>query len=248
MIEKAITIYRKLRSKHALKAFRKTFDHFNSLDTSKKLPNDWKDIYPCLIDDTKETSFDAHYLYHPAWAARIVRQVNPQKHIDISSTLNFCSILSAFVPVEFYDYRPAIMNLSHLSSGTADLTQLHFESGSITSLSCMHTVEHVGLGRYGDPIDPDGDIKAIFELQRVVSVSGSLLFVVPVGKPKVIFNAHRIYDPGYITGLFDAFTLKKFSLVTDGEDFLDDADLNKAKQQNYGCGCFWFIKNNSTSV
>ena len=78
--------------------------------------------------------------------------------------------------------------------GSADLTQLHFESESIESLSCLHTVEHIGLGRYGDPIDYDGDLKAIRELKRVVVKGGSILFVVPVGKPKIIFNAHRIYS------------------------------------------------------
>ena len=249
MIRTAIHIYKTYRNnRETLKAFRQTFDQFNALDKNKKLPNDWSNIYPCLHDNTKTTEFDAHYIYHPAWAARIVRDIRPAKHIDISSTLHFCSVLSAFVPVEFYDYRPAILNLSDLESDRADLTRLHFSSNSIASLSCMHTIEHIGLGRYGDPIDPEADVKAISELKRVVAPNGSLLFVVPVGKPKIAFNAHRIYNPELIRNLFSGFTLKKFSLVTDQRDFIEEADFDLAGRQDYGCGCFWFIKPDAGSA
>ncbi len=247
MINEAINFFKHHKhERQNFKKFRQVFDHFNSLDTNKKLQNEWLDIFPFFSDNTSETEFDAHYVYHPAWAARIVRDIAPEKHIDISSTLHFCSILSAFIPVEFYDFRPAKLKLSELYSDRADLTQLHFASNSITSLSCMHTIEHIGLGRYGDPIDPDGDIKSINELKRVVAVNGSLLFVVPVGKPRIQFNAHRIYNPEVITDLFNGFTLKKFSLVLDDRDFIENAGFDMAKQQNYGCGCFWFIKETET--
>lgn len=109
----------------------------------------------CPDDKTLGTEFDRHYLYHPAWAIRkIVLDIKPQKHIDISSILYFSSMLSAVVPVEFYDYRPAEIELDNLSCGKADLTNLFFKTGSVESISCMHTVEHIGLGRYGDPLDP----------------------------------------------------------------------------------------------
>ena len=67
----------------------------------------------------------------------------------------------------------------------------------------------------GDPIDPEGDLKAITELKRVVKKGGSILFVVPVGKPKIMFNAHRISDPTMILNYFSGFELRNFSLVTD---------------------------------
>lgn|ERR1035437_5445674 len=199
--------------------------------------------YPFVNDKTINTSFDSHYIYHPAWAARIVKKINPVRHIDISSTLHFCSILSAFIPVNFFDYRPAKLNLSNLNSDKADLTNLHFEDNSISSLSCMHTVEHIGLGRYGDPIDPQGDIKAINELKRVSSYGGNILFVVPVGKPQIQFNAHRIYSFEQIQSYFSEFKLMEFSLVLDSTEFIVNADPALVIQQQYGCGCFWFQKN-----
>jgi ubiquinone/menaquinone biosynthesis C-methylase UbiE len=151
-------------------------------------------------------------------------------------------MLSAFIPVDFYDFRPAKLNLSGLNSLQADLTNLQFDDESIECISCMHTIEHIGLGRYGDPIDPDGDIKAINEIKRVVKKGGSILFVVPVGKPKIAFNAHRIYDPKMIKQLFKEFKIKQFALVTDKNEFIMDASLEEGARQNYGCGCFWLIK------
>lgn len=199
-------------------------------------------IFPCFNDNKLETSFDSHYIYHPAWAARIVKSYMPDFHVDISSTLHFSTLLSAFIPVKFFDFRPAQLNLSNLTSGREDLTSLSFPDNSIVSLSCMHTVEHIGLGRYGDKIDPTGDLKAMNELKRVLSVGGSLLFVVPVGKSSVVFNAHRIYDYEQVIGFFSDLSLKQFSLVTDSGEFIEFANKNLSDSQSYGCGCFWFSK------
>jgi len=223
--------------------FEDELDLFRKLDLNKRFELNNLDLHPCLNDKTKTTHFDGHYIYHPAWAIRILKELNPVKHIDISSTLHFCTTLSAFIPTEFYDYRPAQLNLSGLSSGQADLMNLSFETGSIETISCMHTIEHIGLGRYGDQIDPDGDIKAVNEIIRVTAKGGSILFVTPVGKPKIAFNAHRIYDPQMIIDLFQNCDLKNFALVTDNNDFINNARLLEGALQNYGCGCFWFIKN-----
>jgi len=206
------------------------------------------DFYPCLNDNTPNTGFDRHYIYHPAWAVRIVKQLDPVKHIDISSTLHFCTMLSAFVPTEFYDFRPARLELNNLKSASTDLTKLHFADDSIESLSCMHTVEHVGLGRYGDVLDYDGDLKAIAELKRVTAIGGSLLFVVSLGAKNVIcFNAHRIYNKAQILSLFSDMQLMQFALIPEDEQdgglVIDPSDELLAKQF-YACGCFWFKKLN----
>ncbi len=201
-----------------------------------------KDIYPCLKDKLKTTPFDRHYIYHPAWAARVLAKTKPEMHIDISSTITFSTIVSAFLPVKFYDYRPADMQLSGLESGFADLNKLPFDNNSISSISCMHTIEHVGLGRYGDKLDPLGDLKSIEELKRVVKPGGDVLFVTPVGKPKIEFNGQRVYSHEQIVSYFHPLRLNEFSLIPDSGPMIENANPNLIKSESYACGCYWFKK------
>lgn len=217
---------------------------FKSKQKEKRFSLKIKDFYPCIFDKTKTTVFDKHYIYHPAWAARCLAKTKPKEHIDISSILYFSSIISAFIPVKFYDYRPAPLCLDNLETNQADLMNLPFKDNSIQSLSCMHTVEHIGLGRYGDAIDPDGDLKAMNELKRVLAKGGSLLFVVPIGKPGIQFNAHRVYSYEQIINSFSGLELKEFALISQYEKdkglIYNQKDL--IDKEKYGCGCFWFIK------
>lgn len=218
---------------------------FLSKDKKKRFSIPLWATQPILFENTPFTRFDTHYIYHTAWAARKVKEINASFHVDISSSLYFSSIVSAFKPVRFFDYRPAKLNLSDLTPGSADLLKLPFETASVESLSCMHTVEHVGLGRYGDPIDPDGDIKAAKELSRVVKEKGDLLFVVPIGKPRIEFNAHRVYSYDMVLEMFPTLKLKEFSLIPDNAlsaGMIYNATKQESDLQNYGCGCFWFTK------
>jgi len=224
--------------------FIKQFYQFRSLQNNNSKAK-WIDILPYLNDNTKNTGFDTHYIYHPAWATRVIKKINPNHHVDISSTLHFCTMLSAFIPTKFYDYRPAKLNLSDLESDKVDLCNMHFKDESISSLSCMHTIEHIGLGRYGDPIDPEGDIKAAKELQRVLAENGNLLIVTPVGKPRIQFNAHRVYSFEQVVSMFHLLKLESFSLIPDNafeQGILEEADPALVALQKYGCGCFLFRK------
>ena len=230
-----------------MERFKSQFRQLKELEgkTEARFCLDFDEVFPCFGDDTSTTSFDRHYIYHPAWAARILQKSAPSFHIDISSTLHFCSIVSAFIPVKFYDYRPADLQLSDLGSEAADLMKLPFADASVNSLSCMHTVEHVGLGRYGDPIDYDGDLRAMNELKRVVAVGGNFLFVTPTGKPRILFNAHRIYSFRQIIQAFEGLELVEFALVPDNPadgGLVYNATEEMADQQNYGCGCYWFTR------
>lgn len=228
--------------------FIKDFLHFKKLynkSASQRFKLNYIDLKPCIHDKTTNTGFDRHYVFHTAWAARKIKAINPKIHYDFSSSVYFNALVSAFVPIKFFDYRPAIMDLSDLSSEHVDLCQLPFKDNSLTSLSCMHVVEHVGLGRYGDPIDIDGDLKAIKELKRVVKEDGDLLFVIPIGENKIMYNAHRIYSYEQIISYFDDFNLIEFSLIQDdgyGGNIINNATKELADMQEYGCGMFWFKK------
>jgi len=201
-----------------------------------------EDRYPCLDDATATTAFDQHYVYHTAWAARVLAKTRPLVHVDIGSYLYFATVVSAFVPVRFYDYRPARVELQGLETGFADLLGLPFGDGSVASLSCMHVVEHIGLGRYGDPLDPDGDLKAMGELTRVLAPGGNLLFVVPVGEPRVMFNAHRIYAYEQVINAFPRLALEAFALIPElgPDNLVFGASPERVARERYGCGCFLF--------
>ena len=206
----------------------------------------FSDQWPCLYDRTATTTFDRHYVFHTAWAARCVRKINPEKHVDIASSLFFCAIVSAFVPIEFFDYRPVDLGLTQLSSGGCNLLDLPFPSEGVLSLSCMHVIEHVGLGRYGEPFDIDGDLKAIKELQRVLAVGGNLLFVVPLAyEAMIMFNAHRVYTHEQIIYYFLGFQLVEFALIQEeskGGPLLYGPNIDALDGQKYACGCYWFLK------
>ena len=206
---------------------------------------------PIIEDRTKNTPVEPHYTYFPAWAARILAATKPARHVDISSYLPFSTLISSFIPIQFFDYRPAKIKLESLTMGECDLMKLDFPDASITSLSCMHVIEHIGLGRYGDKMDAMGDVTAINELIRVLAPGGDLLFVVPMGAPRVQFNAHRIYAYKEIVQRFSGLALKSFTLIPDNAlevGMILGADESLCDRQKWGCGCFWFQKPSAQSV
>jgi len=122
-----------------------------------------------LYDKTKGTSFDKHYIYHTAWAARRLSALKPVDHTDISSLTYFSTVVSAFIPVSFYDYRPVDIRFDNLTCSHADISALPFKNNSIRSFSCLHVLEHIGLGGYCDVLVFAGDFKAISELKSVLA-------------------------------------------------------------------------------
>ena len=238
-----IVYWHKSRKNKSSEFFEKEFKLFTTKIADNRFICNWADVVPCLKDATATTPFEPHYTYHPAWAARMLAKSMPEKHVDISSSTQFIVIASAFVPIEFYDYRPAALTLSGLDCKRGDLTALPFADNSIPSLSCMHVIEHIGLGRYADPIDPQSDIKAMSELNRVLAKGGQLLFVVPIaGIAKIEFNAHRIYTYEMILKSFSNLKLENFALITDDQKYIENATKELSDKQTWGCGCFLFRK------
>ncbi|MBX9592545.1 MAG: DUF268 domain-containing protein [Hyphomonadaceae bacterium] len=200
------------------------------------------DLYPCLADRTKSTPFDPHYFYQGAWLARRLTSNRPAFHVDVGSSVLMLSVVSAQVPVVVVDYRPAHAALDNFLPVAGDITRLPFASSSIASLSCLHVVEHIGLGRYGDPIDPDGYRRALAELQRVVEPGGRLYLTTPVGHARVYFNAHRVFAPDALLASLNKLDLVSFALVDDAGTFRNEADMAVAGNLSYGCGMFEFVR------
>ncbi|HMN95809.1 MAG TPA: DUF268 domain-containing protein [Phycisphaerales bacterium] len=198
----------------------------------------WRDLHPQLGDRLPGTPFDPHYFHQAGWLARALAAGRPAQHVDIGSDVRLVAALSAFVPIEFVDVRPLDVVLEGLTCRAGSLGSLPFADRSVISLSCLHVIEHVGLGRYGDPLDADGPRHAAAELARVLSPGGRLMLSTPVGRPRVEFNAHRVFDPTSIPALFPGLTLDRFALVDDGGRFLPDVRPEQAIGAEYACGLY----------
>lgn len=200
------------------------------------------DVQPCLCDWSTHTPFDPHYFYQGAWLARKLVYCKPEKHVDIGSSVLSMSTISAIVDTIFVDYRPLKAELPGLTSLAGDILDLPFDDNSVSSLSCLHVVEHIGLGRYGDPINPEGSKMAAAELQRIVAHGGDLFISLPVGRERICFNAHRIHSPLSVPKLFPAMELMSFSFVDDCGCYHASAGVKDAVNLEYGCGLFHFRK------
>jgi len=213
---------------------------YKGMDRNAKLLN--KNVFPILDEKVSLTPFDAHYYYQQLWVFEHVLKRRPKQHVDIASTYEMSGYLSKIVKTTFIDYRPIEAQLKNLTIMQGDILNLAFKDNSVESLSCLHTVEHIGLGRYGDPIDPQGTKKACEELSRVLAKNGFLYFSTPIGKERLCFNAHRIHSPTTIIKYFKNLKLISFSVVDDLGRFHENVDFQKYSQADYSCGMFLFTK------
>ena len=202
------------------------------------------DWFPCLNDATSDTGFDPHYVLHTSWAARVLARTKPKAHVSFADSLYFVGIASAFTPMTFCDIRRSKLPFRDIEENSVDLASLPSSwTGTLQSISCMHVLEHIGLGRYGDTLDASGDRKAAAELARVLAPGGQLLLVVPLEEPaRVCFNAHRIYSYPQVMDLFPGLSLLEFTLITNDGQFFEDADVALLEGRKYSCGCFRYTK------
>lgn len=199
-------------------------------------------LFPILDEKTPLTSFDAHYFYQQLWVFENVLRKKPAYHMDVASTYQMSGYLSKIVKTKFIDLRPIKTSLENLEILKGDILHLPLEENSVSSLSCLHVIEHIGLGRYGDPIDPDGMVKACAELKRILAPGGFLYVSTPIGKERLCFNAHRVSSPDSIVKYFQGLELISFSVVNDQGQFIQNVDFLDYKNLAYGCGMFIFNK------
>lgn len=204
-----------------------------------------RNTFPCLLDRYENAgTLPRHYFWQDLWGARKVFKSGVKRHYDIGSRLDgFIAHCLPFCEIVMLDIRPLtiqIQNLQFQQTNCMDMNQIH--DGSIQSLSSFHAIEHFGLGRYGDPIDPLGHQKAIAEMKRIVCEGGGILFSVPIGVQRIEFNGHRIFDPTEVIRLFEGFELVEFSAIDDNDAFHENVAVESYRMLNYGCGLFHFKK------
>jgi len=221
--------------------------HYKSKErgVDSKFPLLFSNTYPILFDRYEEAGeIPKHYFHMDLWAARLIYKSGVRVHYDIGSRIDsFISHCLVFTKVIMIDVRPLKAKISGLEFIQANgMNMKNIRTSSILSLSALHAVEHFGLGRYGDPIDPLGYKKTIDEMQRIVKKGGHIYFATPIGKQRLEFNAHRVFSPEFITQLFNHCELLEFSAVDDNNVYHEKTKPSKFVNANYSCGMYHFIK------
>ena len=213
-------------------------------NSQRQFPLQLRRLYPVLSDYHEAAGSLGVYFHQDLWAARKVFVRRPPTHIDIGSRIDgFVGHLLVFMDVSVVDVRDMPSSIAGLNFVQADATRMeHFETDSVDSLSSLHAAEHFGLGRYGDPVDPDACFEFMRSLQRVLKPGGQLLFSVPIGPEGVHFNAHRVFSPDTITATFDQLSLLSFATVRGRDEVIEDADPALYLQDRFKVGLFEFTK------
>lgn len=191
--------------------------YVNDLNEYFRLMGDHQPAFgftPILGEDVPETPIqDLHYYYQDTWGAGKIFADKPECHVDVGSSAILVGILSQFTRVCSVDIRPLTVNLNGLECRKGSIVALPFANGELRSLSSLCVIEHIGLGRYGDEIDPWGREKAIRELKRVLAVGGNLYVSVPIGVERIVFNAEEIFDLEKFLTLFSDLRLVEAKFI-----------------------------------
>jgi hypothetical protein len=201
--------------------------------------------YPIFTDSNDEAGvMPTHYFLQDLWAARKVYDSQIDMHFDIGSRLDgFIAHCLSFTKVTMLDIRPLKISLDGLNFIQTDCTNMkNIQSCSLKSISSLHALEHFGLGRYGDPVDPFAHIKAINEIQRVSAPGANIYISVPIGIERLEFNAQRVFDATNFSKYFGECSLIEFSYIDDEEKFNQNTSLDVSSNIYYGCGLFHFKK------
>jgi hypothetical protein len=243
------------RSFIRIKRKRDLFIDLKEFKRQKKELNDsdfvFGKLYPCLDDKySNNGSAKGDYFHQDLLVARRIFENKPEKHIDVGSRVDgFVAHVASFREISVIDIRPSVGKTHNITFIQQDfMSELSQDMiGLCDSLSCLHAMEHFGLGRYGDPLNFNGHIVGINNLYHVLRKGGKLYFSVPIGTPQRIeFHAHRIFSPKYLVKLFEGkYKIDFFSYVDGLGDLHENVNLTEFLNNyndTYGCGIFELTK------
>jgi SAM-dependent methyltransferase len=209
------------------------------------------EIMPCLHDWYEEGgTTKSEYFWQDLLVARMIFEAKPEKHVDIGSRVDgFVAHVASFREIEVLDVRPITAKIPGVTFKQADLMNpLEGMEEYCDSLSCLHALEHFGLGRYGDPIDSKGFERGFAHMARVLRKDGVFYLSVPIGMDRVEFNANRVFDPRLIVNLAveNSLHLSALTVIGQGGKLMELAPdtvwLNDLASQHYALGIFMFVK------
>jgi len=202
--------------------------------------------HPCLTDRRAQSWVPRGaraYFHQDLHVAQLIYANRPESHVDVGSRVDgFVAQVASFRPIEVLDIRPLEIAAKNITFRQRDLMQERPDlDGCTDSLSCLHVLEHFGLGRYGDAVDYHGYLKGWENLYRMLRPGGKLYFSVPIGPQRIEFDAHRIFSVPFLVGMITGkYRIDSFAYVDDkGVLVRDAAPMGVAAQNSFGCqhGC-----------
>lgn len=223
-------------------------EEYGKLNTRFNFKIDSKYEWPVIKDKYAMAGTIGNYFWQDLWAARLIHETGVKRHYDIGSRIDgfIAHLLAMDLEVNLIDIREFPEEVENLYTTVDDATMLtHVEDESLDSLSALCSLEHFGLGRYGDPIDPEACFKSFCEIQKKLKVGGNLYISLPIGKERVEFNAHRVFYPETVIQYFDKLELVEFSCTANGK-IEYNVDIHKYDNDkhngNYRYGLFHFMR------
>lgn len=229
---------------------------YKNVKNAKKFLSDrktWKNsggkidsYFPILTDyGAQAGSAQGHYFHQDLIVAKEIFRQSPRRHIDVGSRVDgFVAHVASFREIEIIDIRP--IEIGHgIKFTETDLTKPHRDKAD--SVSCLHALEHFGLGRYKDDIDPSGHFSGFRNLVELVEDGGMLYLSFPVSSnPRVEFNAHRVLSTTEIFEWEGAqfLDLEKYWLIDDSGQPKQGAEPSDSFPLRFGCAIYAFRKKN----
>ena len=274
-VHASMKFHRSLIKLHGLAANVLGIDPLRFLRSMRGLPyfiRDWKQfrkgyrgrfiLAPYLHDRFEEGGVTkSEYFWQDLLVARWIHEAKPTRHVDVGSRVDgFVAHVASFREIEVVDVRPVSSQVPGVTFRQADLmsaaalpTDLS-ERGYCDSLSCLHALEHFGLGRYGDPIDPHGYERGLANMATLLKPGGTFYLSTPVGQERVEFNANWVFDPRTILRLTERLqlTLNRLTVFSPAsglrEMALTDAALADLAGSAYHLGIFVLTRSPPTAV
>lgn len=209
---------------------------------------------PCLQDRFESSGFTkSEYFWQDLIVAREIFAKKPEKHVDVGSRIDgFVSHIASFREIEVLDIRPLKTKIPGVTFKQADLMSPIPElEDYCDSFSCLHTLEHFGLGRYGDPVSVNGYQKGLKNMAKILKPGGTFYLSVPIGSERVLFNANRVFNPATIVDTCQSLKLefKKLQVIENNPEGInyyssDSSKFKELSRKNYSLGIFEFSKRN----
>ncbi len=211
---------------------------YRKMELEKTGKNVFLRYYPMLDDRQTSQSGHSQYFYQDCWAARQVFRERPPWGVDVGSTVLLVGILSQFAKWVSVDIRPIESKLEGLDCQAGSVLSLPFKDNEVPCLTTMCVIEHIGLGRYGDPLNPTGTHDAVAEIARVIKPGGIVVYSVPVGLHETLeFNAHRRFGFAEAASFFRGWEMVDSCMLTPSP-----APYRPENLLNYPVGCFCLRK------